>query len=857
MSFKSKKWGCYQTVTPTDYDPTLKSGIPSGGTSRSIVWAGRVLFLVYTAADVPCWVIYDPATDSWTGPHYPGVGVVGRWQYNNPIYGNEREYKAWGNQYLLSYGMNTVAGFIPGFWTWDASFNFVSWDPPVNPGSTNKGQMWTDALGVDAAGNPTRTVWQYWDMTTSRLVSVGPGGTTTHAEVATADLYWYVNAGTTLPGASRRGSYWQWYVGNDCTAPKNGSNLYAGYPTPASKCSPVAAHESDPRFGTVGQDGGCYATVTDKTGPSTFVADLRSPLASVTYPWASTWAYRRERDGGSYALESVTSDLSGVDQSIAGYPVKGDVTRLSNGLYLGLGADPSGFTATIYKLNPTQPAARTQGAAAVSAGALAWAGTYAIGRDLKARNILDPLGGETPGFGAANTPIEQKDGKLLTQTKVYGARKGAIRSYVRDVVVELRGYPTSDPDWWWPGDWVDPSHYQGFWWLFADAGDDNPVVEYMPDPSWGIYSPAGTRVDFQLGKLHQDLEAAGYTHYVSNADRVSGASSGPFWQGTSAGLSQVVRRLQGYPDAGYFIASKWYANLQSQPYAECRVGSLASGSWVTVKNLRDLPAPGLGESSGGTGHRAWNPWWAAPIPACRALPDGGWLVGATLYFAPWGTTWAGDLGLRDATFRDTGQGWVPAIPGADGPCYDYHAPKYFTDLDEWTVNRSLYGPDALLVYDADWSFVECLSDETMYPANGKAFMVTQDALPKIIYQTYAQGTYSDYAEAWGQIYNVAGGELNMPMYVCYDLSSGEEILPGAGTFRGFLDLSACSAHQNSSSTFPWTALTSAYQVTSPKGWWAAPGHGILGPGRGGRAVTLLGSGSPSSRQGTRGVGQRA
>lgn len=859
MSFKAKKWGCVQTITPTSYIPTLKSQTASGGSSRSIAWGGKVLFLTYTAADTACWVIYDPVADSWSGPFYPPITVtVTRWQYHNPLWGDEREFKAWGGQWLLSYGMSMYGYHIADFYGWDADLNFVVWTQPTIPGSTNRGEQWVDALGVDPSGNPTRTLWQWWNSTTERLVSIGPGGTVAHGDVPYT-LLWYVNQGVTLAFASRRGNLWQWYVGSNCVDPNNGSNLYAGYvtTTAGNQCSPLAPYTCDPRKALVGTDGGCYGTVTDKTPTpdTTFAADLRDPLTAAAAPWASTWAYRRDRDAGTYVLYQ--GDLSGVDHGIGGYPVQGDVTLMANGLYLGLGSEPSGFSATIHKLDPSQPALRTQGLSVATAGALAWAGTYAIGRDLRARNVLDPTGGETPSFAAANTPVDQRDGKLLTQTKVYGARTGSVRSYVRDVVVELRGYPTSDPDWWWPGDWVDASHYQGFWWLFADAGDDNPVIEYMPDPGWGLLGLVGQRVDWGMGKLHQDLEAGAYTHYVSNADKVSGAYSGSFWGGTSAGLNQVVRRLQGYSDAGVVIASKWYANIQSQPYAECRIGSVATGSWVEIKNLRNLPDPGLGEDGGWAGRRKWNPWWAAPIPACLALPDGGWLVGATLYFAPWGQIWAWDAGSRDATFRSSGQGWVPAIPGADGPCYDYHPPKYFTDLDEWTVNRSLYGPDALLVYDANWNLVECLSDATMYPANGKAFMVTQGAVPKIIYQTYHQGTYSDYAEAWGQVYDVAGGELNMPMYVCYDLMSGNEILPGAGAFRGFVNLQNCSAHINSSSTFPWTALSSAYQVTSPKGWWSAPGHGILGPGRGGRTVTLLGSRNPSSRQGTKGVGQRA
>jgi len=495
MSFKVKKWGCLQTVAPSDYYPGALATTSTSGKSHCFPWGGKILFLCYDAAQAACWFSYDPVDGAWTGPHYPAGVSVTRWNYHNPLYGDERAFKTWSNRWLLSYGMNlTGASYVPGFYGWDADLNFVYWTQPTIPGSSNRGERWVDALGVDASGNPCRALWQYWDITTERLLTIGPGGQVIAYEGPRDTLYWPTNQGVVISNASKRGSLWQWYVGSDCTDPNHGSNLYASYVTAGQQCSPAFAGTCDPRFAFAGTDGGVYGAVTDKnTDPdSTYTADLRSPLTAAASPWVGTWGYRRDRDGGAYSLHPGTSDLSGVDQSIAGYPVSGDVTRMSNGLYLGLGSNPGGFTASLYELEPDQPAKRSASSRWAGSAAIAWVGTWALGTDLVLRNVFDPAGNEVPDFGSANVPIEQESGATLTQTKVYKGTSGGRRTYERDVRVELRGYPTSGENWWWPGDWVDPTHYQGFWWLFADAGTDDPLIEYMPDPSWGILSPVGT-----------------------------------------------------------------------------------------------------------------------------------------------------------------------------------------------------------------------------------------------------------------------------------------------------------------------------------------------------------------------------
>ncbi|MCL5735319.1 MAG: hypothetical protein M1274_06970 [Actinobacteria bacterium] len=64
-------------------------------------------------------------------------------------------------------------------------------------------------------------------------------------------------------------------------------------------------------------------------------------------------------------------------------------------------------------------------------------------------------------------------------------------------MVSLDGYPTTDPNWWFPGS--DGDHYDGFWDISAHDGT-NLVIARMPDSSWGILLPLGADVIFGMGR---------------------------------------------------------------------------------------------------------------------------------------------------------------------------------------------------------------------------------------------------------------------------------------------------------------------------------------------------------------------
>lgn len=860
--FKSKKWATLATISALDVDPTLHSGTDP---KRAHIHAfgGKLIFLLYKGSNVPVYLTYDPA-GGWSGVQYAPAGILD-WDWWSGFYGNQVAYRHCGNEYLLGWGQPAGGYGQNYFYTFDQDLNLVDHTAQITipPGSSSLQTIPFSNIGVGPDGLPARYYMQHWTaggVTHWRLLRLSIGSCVEVVSDTLQSDWWpwlYFSDGQKFYGMPA-GSYVMWDF-HGCS-PYESVMLASQVPAETNHCSYVNAAYLTSNFSSYYYDGagGGIVQFQDLDAAKTYWAYATDPFTEITFPWASGWAYRRDRDGLAYPLYQ--NDLDGIE----GHGIYTNINTLANvepsysvgmGLYVSSYAT-GGTNTQLRVLDPHQPTPRAASTRFGNTKAIAWAGTWAVGKDLKLRNVLDPAGGETSSYAAQSSPLDSAAGKLITRTKVYGAAAGSTRKYEQDALIEIRGYPTPSPDWWWPGDWVDPTHYQGFWWLFADDGDPSgPVIGLMPDPSWGIYSPLGGRVDMGIGRAHLDLVDGVRSHYVSNSDKLSG-TSGPFWLGSSSG-SAGGRRLLGHPKIGKLVMSRWYTQIGSQPYAECRVGSIAGGAWVEEKNLRDLPNPGLGESSGGTSHRAWNPWWTSPIPPCRVLPEGGWLVGATLYFAPWGNQWAWDAGSRDAYFRSTGKGYVAALPGADGPVSFDHAPAYFTDLDEWTYNRATYGPDALLVYDHEWNFIECLSDETMYPANGKSFVVTNEWEPRIIYETYRQSSYSDYAEAWGQIYDVPGGELQMPLYACYDLSDGRTVAPGAGRFRGFLDMGECANHVNAAADFPWTALFNAYQLTFPKGYWSPTQGGMVGIGAGGRSITSLNPGTTGARQGTKGVGQRA
>jgi hypothetical protein len=375
----------------------------------------------------------------------------------------------------------------------------------------------------------------------------------------------------------------------------------------------------------------------------------------------------------------------------------------------------------------------------------------------------------------------------------------------------------------------------------------------MPDPGWGLLNPLGQRVDYGLGQPTLLKDAAASTLLLAPSNLIAGTTS---FVGPPPYYSSSQRAFLCSSDAGparlLYMASA--IQIGQPPFYEVRAGTVKDGAFETLLRFSSSG----GDSLPDLGQTSATVWSICPIPPCRALKRGGYLVGATLYFAPWAEDeWEQEPGARDATFRDSGQGWVPAVPGAIGPYPYSHAPVYLTVLDEWTAHRSLYGPDALIVLDEEGAFVECLNSEQFYPPDGRAVLVTTESVPRVIFRIYKEGTYSDFAEAWGQYQALPDDEeIQAPLFACYELMDGKgRIVPGAGRFCGFLDMYAVG-RQNS--TWRWdTVAPTLYDWEYPKTQWSPPGGCYLRAGKGGLQVSPLFPASQMTRNGVRGVGQRA
>ena len=262
---------------------------------------------------------------------------------------------------------------------------------------------------------------------------------------------------------------------------------------------------------------------------------------------------------------------------------------------------------------------------------------------------------------------------------------------MRDLKLNLSSYPHGG-SWWFPGESEDHT-YPGFWHMFAGIGPT--VIGYMPDPSYGMIDPGGQNCMELLGVPTENLKATGSTstHVVKESYTLEDAEFATKITGT---VHSQRRQLIGGFDGNTFAYTESGTRAGVPPVWKAVIGTISGLKWKTIIDFGDIDSPGLGETW-------WTVWSVVPIPRCRPLPEGGWLAGATLYFDPWEMDdWEWTPGGREATFMDTGKGWVPAKYGYDGPLNnDDHAPIYLSGYDEWTYGRSLYGPDALLVYDAE------------------------------------------------------------------------------------------------------------------------------------------------------------
>lgn len=856
MSFKIKKWGYHKLVDVRDLLPTA-SGYPytDGAVPMAYSWAGRILFLFYDSASSHqmCWAVYDPATDEWgdlqriTNPSaYNNV-----WVLHSYTFGDDRLYGTFGSHYLYATGLtqNYYTG-TPYLYGWDADFN-LTWASLGSPGfAVADGRAFDNRPGLGSDGMPARLwyVWSAWNNPPQKraIITQSLGGAAETLAVVTygtpPELYVPTAGGSTyILGAPCGGPVSISVLSGDCGSPVgNAYNIYADYPTTENKCSASAGQAQV--MGCQSYGGGSWLYMQLPNGTN-YNAEPGAPLAEATLPFNTTWQWRRMRDGLSYALDE--GDLDGSAHSVV-LPSLGEPSyNPGDGYYTAIGGQ-AGLTANVYRLDPHQPAGRAVLPHTAGSAAIGWLGDYAIRPNLKVESLL-PFPDKRASSGQSMPPQECADGFVLAEKEVYRRTGGALHHH-KDAVIALdASFQTGSPDWWFPGDWLDASHHHGFWDIFA--GDSDTIIGRMPDYMFGMLNPVGRDVMYGLGKPGAWLAGDGPAFTLSSNQTLPGTSfAGPL---IGSGQRRMLLSSPDGPARFYYYESTIL--LTQPPFWNALAGYIRKGIFETCFNLRAVTPPDLGQTS-------WTVWSLTPIPPCRALPRGGYLVGATLYFAPWAKgAWELDPGTRDATFRDSGQGWVPAKPGADGPktCLDRHAPVYLVAEDEWGANRSLYGPDALLVFDEHGAFVECLNSFDLYPPDGREILVTRENPPRVIFRIYRHGTYSDYAEAWGQYHALGSNEeIQAPLYACYNLLDAQgRIGPGAGEFRGFLDMHAVG---RKGASWRWdTCAPTLYDWRYPKTVWAPPGPARVRSGRVGVGLTPLTPGPASSRAGVRGMGQRS
>ena len=866
MSFKVKRWGSLGQIRVTDYDAGAQAG---AGTDQSWVFSfgGRIVFLCYNGSYSPSIYTFDPATESWAGP--TNASAIGpQWSWHSYTYGDDAEYQVWGNQYIVGYGM-PISNWTASskFCTIDANMNFTRHTAPAAPsggGIYDQAVAYHAGVGVDPAGLPARLcTWVYKKGYGDLYVQIfryGPGGTAQLlGETAYADVAWTVDPVDHQPyfsGAAAGGLVF-WPVDNGCpdATIEDKVNLFSSVPLDGTQCSPLAPIAPLVRTFAALSDV-TWQLVTDRTagnpGVVRWAPVSQDASSSASPPWSSAWSYRQLRDGIDFGLDQ--GDVDGVDHG-AEIPPMGDVSyNAALGWYLGANATgKAGVSTTAYVLDPQQPTPLERRPAKLGTSAIGWIGECAIRPNLRVENVL-PAGRASPQ-GLGGSVVERKSGKYLLTPAAIVKRSGGVLTVGSALSVDVSSYPVTSPDWTWQGSEDGRVETMG-WSSFAEGPNATMLWCGMPDYMWGMYFYTGAAWIKRwsgLGVLHnENLEAAAGlpTHKLENSGLVTATMSDipPLPDNYENAPAQLI----GWPDfpGGPVVAYFGSATQQSAPpYWRAIIWRVLNGVWTEIVDFKNIAPPGLGELD-------WTVWSIAPIRQCAALPLGGFLVGATLYFTDWIDY---EQVNAPTTFLDTGKGYVPGKPGYEGPLEVENAPKRYV-CEPYSGGRSMYGPDALLVYDHQGNFVTHLNTEDVYPPDGRQILVTRESVPRVIYKTYWQGTYSDYAEGWGAYHAFdEDAETQTGLYVCYDLMNDERLIaPGMGRCHGFLDMYSLGAGQDS--TWRWSRPNTwaGYEgLTHPNLWWGPPGRSQVRAGLGGRSITLLGSRNPSSRQGTKGVGQRA
>jgi len=841
MSFKVKKWGLAASVLPTDGYADFSAMAGNNTTGYTFSWMGKMVFCGYDNANggAEIYLIFDPMTQAWSGPFSAPAGIT-KWNWHSDLSGDDRRYLQWGNEYVIAVGMAGYGGTYDNFYGIDSGFNWSVWEVPQPVGTWGwTYQMISMNFGC-VGGQPARAAYQWW-MTSymsndggSRVVVYGPNGLI-RVEAETADPT------THLPIAGSGG-----LPAFNCVPFDSGveafAKYFASYPLTATEATSGGTGTMTVSANILPIGGDAYMWMD--TGSGGHWALASSPLAPVTFPY-STWSYRMAIWDCGDPLDQ--GDLDGVGHG-ASLAVTGNVTR-------GGGFWCSHDGNHIYVLDSTPPAGMARQPVSYGTDAIGWIGECAIRPSLRVQNVL-------PGsIGLAGSVVERSQHLIANGASIY-KRQGQSLTLSRTLKIDVSSYPVIDPEWYWPGstDGVVENFWQG---MCAD-GPTSLIWGGMPDFMFGMYwvigDPPGpyTFVPEWRGlgvTANEALDSIDptFTHTLglSNTigDTVADVEAMPAdFVGSPAGQIIGMPDFPGGPVVVYFANAKPQSEQPSWKAMAWRVSADAA-TWTKIADWSDIGPPGLGETD-------WTVWSVAPIRACRALPQGGFLLGASLYFAPW-SSWEYTVGSRDATFMDTGKGYVPGKPGLDGPFVREHVPEYWAcEVD--SSGRSLYGPDALLLYDHTGAFVTHLNTADVYPPDGRQILVTREAIPRVIFKVYREGTYSDFAEGWGAYHRYAeDGEVATPLYACYDLMTAKgTIVPGLGRFRGFLDM--YDLGPSISTTWRWTMPNSLYDPTHPNYWWGGDGFRCqLRPGLGGMGVTPLSGRGGSSRGGVRGVGSRA
>lgn len=841
MSFKTKRWAELRRMNLAERITGVRNTQEGGAVTRSWVlpWQGKFIICAYDTDSVPFWCVYDPATDTLGAMNWADE-YVSSWDNYSYFSGWDRRYNWWGDAFLVAQPMpNIYYMFTNVFYGWDADFNFYAPDMDVAGKSAT-----VPAGALCWTGEWPSVIVYSRDEVHGYLQEIPLAGEVlTHVvDTNMSLLYTPSHDGMMMYQFHRFGDYWQWPY-------KDGEGnthwvVYGAPPRNGSEHGYLAEYEQIAQHGgPAGTDS--WLKVYPLGSIDFYVARESNPFEQARDAWWTKWQYRRAPE--AYLCEG---DIDGIDHGVTAAPPqteKGATYNAQLGWWVGVSDSDlnNPLTFTVYVLDAKPPAAMTRKGRTAFVAPAAFVGELAVADDLTLRHVLPLPGSRTPILSEA--PAQEKaDGHILTRAEIFEKRGNAI-SYLRDTLVQFAGYSFGS-DWWFPGENVDHT-FDGWWDVWA--GGKTTIAGRWPDPMFGGLNPLGQDAKYGLGIPEEALEAEGTTptHVVRQTGLMADTSS--IAQPQTVGSFRQYRVMRGSYWDERFTYVEWGANMQEHPEFRAVAGRVVGGNWETLVDWNALGSPGLGETS-------WTVQSVAPIPACAPLPAGGYLVGAELYFDFW-DEWEWVLGGREATFRDTGQSWIPAKAGFIGPLeIEDWEPELLGAYDEWTVNRSYYGPHALLVYDAEGNFVECLNSAEVYPPDGREVTVLPGGNLRVMFRVQGGGVYSDSAEYWGAWHGPEiDGDIQAPLYAVYDLLNEGQFVPGMGSFRGFVDMHELAEHDTKDADWRWGAVSSTYWWDDPKNRWLPYAHCAVREAGGGTGVTLLSpAGSAALRTGVRGRGTR-